>query len=65
MEIWRAGTTSDVIRVGPIHFLTDVQWLCLGMASVALVGMALLRRRFPVTPAPRTGLRVPLEAAAR
>jgi len=65
MEIWRAGTTSDVIRVGPIHFLTDVQWLCLVMAAVALIGMALLRRRFPVPPAPRPAPRLPLEAVAR
>lgn len=65
MEIWRAGTTSDVIRVGPIHFLTDVQWLCLVMASVALVGMALLRRRYPVTPGSRPAPRLPLEAAIR
>ncbi len=50
MEIWRAGTTSDVIRVGPIHFLTDVQWLCLGIFAVGLSGMALLRRRYAVPP---------------
>lgn len=48
MEIWRAGTTSDVISVGPIHFLTDVQWLCLGLFSLGLIGMAILRRFFPV-----------------
>ena len=47
MEIWRAGTTSDVLALG----LTDVQWLCLAMASVALTGMAILRRRQPVQPA--------------
>lgn len=46
MEIWRAGTTSDVVALG----LTDVQWLCLAMASVALVGMAILRRKYPVRP---------------
>jgi len=65
MEIWRAGTTSDVVRVGPIHFLTDVQWLCLVMAAVALAGMAVLRRRYPVRPEPRPSSRLPLEAAAR
>jgi len=68
MEIWRAGTTSDVVKVGPIHFLTDVQWLCLVMAAVALAGMAVLRRRYPVPPpsppvSPVT--RLPLEAAVR
>ena len=46
MEIWRAGTTSDVVALG----LTDVQWLCLAMASVALVGMVILRRKYPVRP---------------
>ncbi len=69
MEIWRAGTTSDVVRVGPIHSLTDVQWLCLVMAAVALVGMAVLRRRYPAPPlsppAPPPVTRLPLEAAAR
>lgn len=69
MEIWRAGTTSDVINVGPIHFLTDVQWLCLGMATLALTGMIVLRRRYPVPPpAPSAAppvTRLPLEAAAR
>ena len=50
MEIWRAGTTSDLISVGPIHFLTDVQWLCLGIFAVGLTGMALLRRKYPVPP---------------
>ncbi len=50
MEIWRAGTTSDVVRVGPIHFLTDVQWLCLGLFALGLTGMAILRRFFPVPP---------------
>ena len=50
MEIWRAGTTSDLISVGPIHFLTDVQWLCLGIFSIGLLGMAVLRRYFPVPP---------------
>ena len=57
MEIWRAGTTSDLISVGPIHFLTDVQWLCLGIFAVGLTGMALLRRKYPVPPVavpPRT-----------
>ena len=47
-EIWRAGTTSDLVSVGPIRFLTDVQWLCLGIFGVGLLGMALLRRRYPV-----------------
>jgi len=65
MEIWRAGTTSDVVKVGPIHFLTDVQWLCLVMAALALVGMAVLRRRYPARPEPRPSSRLPLEAAAR
>ncbi len=50
MEIWRAGTTSDLIRVGSIHFLTDVQWLCLGLFALGLTGMAILRRYFPVPP---------------
>jgi len=62
MEIWRAGTTSDLIRVGPIHFLTDVQWLCLGLFALGLTGMAILRRCFPVPP-PALPLR-PVEAAA-
>ena len=44
MEIWRAGTTSDVIRVGPIDFLTDVQWLCVGIFALGLLGMMILRR---------------------
>ncbi len=55
MEIWRAGTTSDVVAFG----LTDVQLLCFAMASVALVGMVLLRRRYPVRPAVT---RLPVEA---
>ncbi len=50
MEIWRAGTTSDLVTVGPIHFLTDVQWLCLGLFALGLTGMAILRRCFPVPP---------------
>ena len=57
MEIWRAGTTSDVIKVGPIHFLTDVQWLCLGMAAIALTGMTILSRKYPVPPLPRLNLK--------
>lgn len=65
MEIWRAGTTSDVVRVGPIHFLTDVQWLCLGMAAVALAAMAVLRRKYPVRPEPRPASRLPMEAIAQ
>ena len=65
MEIWRAGTTSDVVRVGPINFLTDVQWLCLAMAALALVGMATLRRKYPVQHEPRPSARLPLEAVAR
>ncbi len=69
MEIWRAGTTSDLIKVGPIHFLTDVQWLCLSMAALALVGMVVLRRKYPAPPpAPPAAppvLRPPLEAAVR
>ena len=67
MEIWRAGTTSDLVHVGPIGFLTDVQWLCLAMAAVALVSMVVLRRKYPVPPppaAPPVAPR-PLEAAAR
>ena len=65
MEIWRAGTTSDLIRVGPIHFLTDVQWLCLAMAAIAVFGMAILRHKYPVPPLalPRTPRSV--EATAR
>jgi phosphatidylglycerol:prolipoprotein diacylglycerol transferase len=65
MEIWRAGATSEVIRVGPIHFLTDVQWLCLGMATVALTGMVLLRRKYPVPPVPPAPSPRPLEVAVR
>ena len=56
MEIWRAGTTSDVVALG----LTDVQWLCLAMAAVALTGMAVFRRKYPVHPA---APRMPMEAA--
>jgi len=56
MEIWRAGTTSDVLALG----LTDVQWLCLAMASVALTGMALLSRRYPVKPLSKS---LPMEPA--
>jgi len=55
MEIWRAGTTSDVVALG----LTDVQLLCFAMASVALVGMAVLRRKYPVRP---VVTRLPAEA---
>ena len=65
MEIWRAGTTSDVVSVGPIHVLTDVQWLCLAMGAAALAGMAILRRTRPVQPAPPSAPRRPLEAVAR
>jgi len=67
MEIWRAGTTSDIVRVGPIHVFTDVQWLCLAMAALALVGMAVLSRKYPAPPAPAAppALRPPLEVAAR
>ena len=67
MEIWRAGTTSDVVTVGPIHVLTDVQWLCLAMAAVALGGMAFLRRKYPVPPpaSPPPAPRVLEEAATR
>ncbi len=69
MEIWRAGTTSDIVRVGPIHVFTDVQWLCLAMAVLALAGMAVLSRKYPVpTPVPPTtppALRPPLEVVAR
>ena len=62
MEIWRAGTTSTVVALG----LTDVQWLCLVMAGVALTGMAFFRRRFPVPPAALPpASRPPLEAALR
>lgn len=65
MEIWRAGTTSDIVRVGPIHFLTDVQWLCIGMAAIALTGMAIFRRKYPVPPVPPTAERLPMGAVAR
>ena len=65
MEIWRAGTTSDLIRVGPIHFLTDVQWLCLVMATVAIMGMAVFRRKYPVPPAPQAELPQREEAGVR
>ena len=41
MEIWRANVTSTVYALG----LTDVQWLCLSMAVVAIIFLALLRRR--------------------
>jgi hypothetical protein len=55
-----------LVRVGPITALTDVQWLCLGMAAAALAGMATLRRRFPVRPVPPPAVpRPPVEAAAR
>lgn len=56
MEIWRAGTTSEVVALG----LTDVQWLCLAMAAVALTGMAVFRRKYPFHPA---APRMPMEAA--
>lgn len=65
MEIWRAGTTSDLIKVGPIHFLTDVQWLCLGMAVIAVAGMTVLRRKYPVTRLAPPTPRLPMEVAAR
>ncbi|MGI4792242.1 MAG: prolipoprotein diacylglyceryl transferase [Janthinobacterium lividum] len=65
MEIWRAGTTSDIVRVGPIHVLTDVQWLCLGLAVIALSSMAILRRKYPVPPIMRSLPPRPLEATAR
>lgn len=65
MEIWRAGTTSDLVHVGPIRFLTDVQWLCLGIATVALTGMAVLRRKFPVPPAALPPPLRPVEAAVQ
>lgn len=56
MEIWRAGTTSDVVALG----LTDVQWLCLAMATVALTGMAILRHKYPIRSA---AAHLPREAA--
>ncbi len=61
MEIWRAGTTSDVVAHVAGFGLTDVQLLCLGMATVAVVGMVILRRR------PKHDLTTPrpLEAAVR
>ena len=66
MEIWRAGTTSTVIKVGPINFLTDVQWLCIGLFALGLLGMALLRRFFPVPPqAALPPPPKPVEAAVR
>lgn len=64
MEIWRAGTTSDIVSVGPIHSLTDVQWLCIGLFSLGLVGMTLLRRFFPVPPASLPPVPRPMEAPA-
>jgi len=64
MEIWRAGTTSDVIRVGPIHFLTDVQWLCLGMAALAVAGMAVFRRKYPAPRSAQPEAYLPLEVSA-
>ena len=65
MEIWRAGTTSDLVSVGPIHFLTDVQWLCLGFFALGLTGMAILRRRYPVPPPVLPLPPRPVEATAR
>ncbi len=65
MEIWRAGTTSDLVSVGPIHFLTDVQWLCLGIFAVGLIGMALLRRKYAVPPMVVPPPTRPVEAIAR
>lgn len=41
MEIWRADVTSTVVALG----LTDVQWLCITMAVVAVGALAWLRRR--------------------
>lgn len=64
-EIWRAGTTSDVVSVGPIHFLTDVQWLCLGIFSIGLIGMAILRRKYPVPPVLLPPSASSVEAVAR
>ena len=58
MEIWRAGTTSDVVLYG----LTDVQLLCLGIAAFAFTGMILLRRRSQLRPTPTP---YPREAAIR
>lgn len=40
MEIWRGGVTSTVVALG----LTDVQFLCLSMASLAVLGLVVLRR---------------------
>lgn len=60
MEIWRAGTTST----GGAWGLTDVQWLCVAMAAVALVGMVVLRRKYPVPPAPAASPPRPVEAIA-
>lgn len=65
MEIWRAGTTSGYISVGPIHFLTDVQWLCFIIAVIAITGMAVFRRKFPL-PSTRSAMTpLSMEAAAR
>lgn len=50
MEIWRAGTTSS----GGAFGLTEVQWLCIAMAIVALVALRILKRR---------GARLPNEPA--
>jgi phosphatidylglycerol:prolipoprotein diacylglycerol transferase len=41
MEIWRADVTSTVIALG----MTDVQWLCITMAVVAVSVLVWLRRR--------------------
>ena len=60
-----------VIKVGPIHFLTDVQWLCLGLfATLELTGMD---DPAPLLPGPAAFMHVatprasglPLEATAR
>ncbi len=65
MEIWRAGTTSDVVRVGPIHFLTDVQWLCFAHCRCRPDRHGRLSPQ--VSPSARRAAcaRLPMEAAAR
>ena len=46
MEIWRADVTSTVVALG----MTDVQWLCITMAVVALGALTWLRRRGTALP---------------
>jgi len=46
MEIWRAGVTST----GGAFGLTDVQLLCIVLASGGIVGLVILKRRAKITP---------------